>query len=240
MKNETSRLLCIKSSLLALDFIFGLSGVGLACVGGSVALEFVDVAVVVREVTSHAAVVLAIVGGIVFFLSVFGCIAVIGENNSMIKGFTVIMCITFTVEIGVGLLAYFHRGVVHSNMVNLYLKTLRRYSMEHRIKISVDKLQKKFECCGAMDYTDWFNTTVGKAVPDSCCIKEKPQCGSAIQSHAKDNIHVQGCIKKMDSWIWNRSFIIGGIGVGLGIAQVIAMIFSCLLLRILITDYEEL
>ncbi|XP_058889798.1 CD63 antigen-like isoform X2 [Acipenser ruthenus] len=240
MKKETSKLLWIKSSLLALAFIFGLSGVGLVCVGGSVALEFVDVAVVVREVTSHAAVVLAIIGGIVFLMSVFGCIAVIGENNSMIKGFTVIMCITFTVEIGVGLFAYFHRGVVHSNMVNLYLKTLRRYSTERRIKISVDRLQKKFECCGAMDYTDWFNTTVGKAVPDSCCIKEKPQCGSVVQSHAKDNIHVQGCIKKMDSWIWNHNFIIGGVGIGLGIAQVIAMIFSCLLLRILLTDYEEL
>ncbi|XP_041117278.1 CD63 antigen-like [Polyodon spathula] len=191
MNKETSKLLWIKCALLALDFVFWLSGVVLICVGGSVELEFVDVAVVVREVTSHAAVVLAIIGGIVFFLSLIGCIAVIGENNSMIKGFTVIMCIVFTVEIGVGLFAYFHRGAVHSNMVNLYMKTLRRYSTERRIQISVDRLQKEFECCGAMDYTDWFNATVGKAVPDSCCIKEKPQCGSAVQSHAKDNIHLQ-------------------------------------------------
>lgn len=36
----------------------------------------------------------------------------------------------------------------------------------------MDPIQEKLECCGVVNYTDWFNSTSSSSlVPGSCCIK---------------------------------------------------------------------
>ncbi|KAG2459312.1 KALRN protein, partial [Polypterus senegalus] len=82
------------------------------CVGGSVQLNFYDVSVVVKEISSGAPTVLFATGILIFFLSLFGCMAVLLESKIMVQLFTVLMIIMFFVEVGVGISAYVYRGLL--------------------------------------------------------------------------------------------------------------------------------
>ncbi|XP_069052850.1 CD63 antigen-like isoform X2 [Lepisosteus oculatus] len=150
--------------------------------------------------------------------------------------FSIVLFIMFIVEIGAGVSAYLYRKGIHKSILDVYLKTLHSYPTEPNLKVPVDRLQKQFHCCGAVIYSDWFNTTLRNAVPDSCCMKETPHCGTSINETT--NIYTQGCIDKIGSWIHEHSILIGGIGVGFGVAQVAGVVFCFLLVKHLEAEYE--
>ncbi|XP_066544005.1 CD63 antigen isoform X2 [Amia ocellicauda] len=137
------KLVWIKISLLFLNLFFWVAGLTLMCVGASVELNLSDVSVVIKDVTSGAAVVLIIVGILIFFLSFFGCVSVIGENTTLIKVFSILLFFMFLVEIGVGVSSYVYREGIHRSLVDLYLQTLQKYPIDTDIQLSVDRLQKQ-------------------------------------------------------------------------------------------------
>ncbi|XP_066544004.1 CD63 antigen isoform X1 [Amia ocellicauda] len=234
------KLVWIKISLLFLNLFFWVAGLTLMCVGASVELNLSDVSVVIKDVTSGAAVVLIIVGILIFFLSFFGCVSVIGENTTLIKVFSILLFFMFLVEIGVGVSSYVYREGIHRSLVDLYLQTLQKYPIDTDIQLSVDRLQKQLHCCGAVGYTDWFNTTLQHIVPDSCCIQEKPLCGSTVSTNGTTYIYTQGCIAMVGSWVHEHNILIGGVGVGLGFLQVVGMVFGFLLMKSLQAEYESM
>ncbi|XP_077305869.1 CD63 antigen-like [Lithobates pipiens] len=202
-------LLCIKGGFFLVILFFWASGVALICLGASVQMKLSDVSVVITETSSGAPLVLTIVGMIIFFLSGFGAVAVIKENNTLIKIFTVIMLLVFAIEIIVGISAYAYKDM--------------------------------FQCCGARNFTDWFkvNTSSGVSsgsVPPSCCKTVQLQCGENAGARI-DNIYTQGCVMKMQMWISEHVEVIGAVGVGLGFSQILGIVFSCLLVRLLQENY---
>ncbi|XP_028663998.2 CD63 antigen-like [Erpetoichthys calabaricus] len=235
---KSGQLLWIKLFICFLNSLFWISGIVLMCVGGSVQLNFYDVSVVVKEISSGAPVVLFASGILIFFLSLFGCMAILLESKIMIQLFTVLMFIMFFMEVGVGISAYVYRGLVHNTVVNLFLKTMQKYSTEPEIKSSMDHLQEMLDCCGATDFTDWFNTSLVNVVPDSCCVEMKHNCGFDVEVSGEKNINMQGCVVKLQNWIQDHHLLIGGVGVGLGITHIVGMTVCCILLHQLKEEYE--
>ncbi|EZA58822.1 CD63 antigen [Ooceraea biroi] len=92
------------------------------------------------------------------------------------------------------------------------------------------------QCCGMNGPADW--PMVGfpsNTVPDSCC-KELP-----TQSKCDLNsIHIygEGCMTKLQSAIENNAMILGGVGIGIALIQLIGVIFACCLARSIRREYE--
>ncbi|KAM3916998.1 CD63 antigen-like [Leptodactylus fuscus] len=243
MKPESqTKLLCIKGGLFCVILFFWVTGVALICLGASVQMKLSDISIVVAETSSGAPVVLTIVGMIIFFLSGFGAVAAIKENNVLIKSFTGIMLLIFVIEIIVGMSAYSYSDKIQRNVLNRFLKMLNKYGVDKKISRGVDGVQQEFQCCGANNFTDWFNVSSRipqNAVPSSCCRSVQQKCGEGALEHS-ERLYTEGCVLKMKLWISEHFGLIGAVGVGLGLSQILGILFSCLLVKMLQEKYESL
>ncbi|XP_043929593.1 CD63 antigen-like [Protopterus annectens] len=216
-------------------------GVAMMCVGAAIQLNLLDIAMVITDATSGAPAVLTIMGVLNFFMSIFGAVSVLKENYTMIKVFAGMMLAIFFMEIMVGMAAYIHRDKVRHSILKGFLKTLSTYKTETKVRSSVDILQIKFKCCGATNYTDWFSNTTGlnhMTVPLSCCKKMEENCRKNINKTSAANIYQQGCVNMVNIWIQQHIGVIGGLGIGFGFVQVVAMTLSYLLLKALQQNYR--
>ncbi|XP_034641892.1 tetraspanin-7-like [Trachemys scripta elegans] len=212
--DSSNKLILIKVCLYFIDLFYWVSGVMLLCIGVSVQMKLHDTFTVVNEASSGVPVIITVVGGVIVSVSAFGAIAILKSNQTMIKVFTGMLLIIFLIEILVGISAYAYRGKLHDNLLRSFLKTLDKYNRESQVTKGVDHLQEKFQCCGAQNYTDWFNTTFGSlnsAVPNSCCKIITKSCGMNLSNDAA-NIN----------------------------QQLLGILFSYMLLRLLNEDYVNL
>ncbi|XP_074858022.1 CD63 antigen-like [Carettochelys insculpta] len=240
--DSSNKLIIIKFCLYLIDLFYWVSGVILLCIGVSVQMTLHDTFMVMNEASTGVPVIITIVGGIIISISAFGAITILKSSHTLIKVFTGMLLIIFLIEIIVGISAYAYRGKLHNNLLGSFLKTLDKYNQESQVTKGVDNLQKNLQCCGAQNYTDWFNTTFGSlssAVPNSCCKKKTKSCGMNL-SNDTANINQEGCIQKLRKWAEEHIALIGGVGISVGFAQLLGILFSYMLLRILKEDYVNL
>ncbi|NXG53566.1 TSN3 protein, partial [Psilopogon haemacephalus] len=70
----------------------------------------------------------------------------------------------------------------------------------------VDMVQRRLQCCGVQNYTDWLKTTdpswhllAGSThVPESCCKEKYSDCMGDLNN--LDQIFQEGCLKKLEHW----------------------------------------
>ena len=84
-------------------------------------------------------------------------------------------------------------------------------------------------------YLDWKNTTFNtngslSNAPDSCCTQVHEGCGKN-QLTNNGTIYHTGCITAFGDSIEDHAYIVGGVGAGLGLLQIIALIVSCCLAK---------
>ncbi|XP_048725036.1 CD63 antigen-like [Caretta caretta] len=240
--DSSKKLILIKVCLYFIDLFYWVSGVVLLCIGVSVQMKLHDAFVLVNETSSGVPVIITIVGGVIISVSAFGAIAILKSSHTMIKVFTGMLLIIFLIEIIVGISAYAYRAKLHDNLLRSFLKTLDKYNRESQVTKGIDHLQENFQCCGAQNYTDWFNTTFGSlssAVPNSCCKMVTKSCGMNL-SNDTANINQQGCIQKLKKWAEEHIALIGGVCISVGFAQLLGILFSYMLLRLLNEDYVNL
>ncbi|XP_073401378.1 CD63 antigen-like [Dendrobates tinctorius] len=240
MKTEPQgNVVCVKAALLCVILFYWVTGVVLICLGASAQMKLSDVSVVVVETSSGAPMVLTVVGMVIFFLSGFGAVAAIKENLILIKIFTGIMLLVFVAEIVVGMSAYSYRDKLHRDLLSRFMKVMDKYGAEKLVTRAVDGVQQRFQCCGAKNFTDWFNVSSGiyeSSVPSSCCRIPRPKCGEDALGHS-EGLYQEGCVLKMKTWISEHFDVIGAVGIGLGFTQILGILFSCLLVKILQDNY---
>lgn len=77
----------------------------------------------------------------------------------------------------------------YPNEENMFRKKMN--AIQKRVKFKKQKKRENYlikiyfqlHCCGIDEYRDWFNSDIWSGqsfVPDSCCIKEKLDCGKLI------------------------------------------------------------
>ncbi|XP_053568103.1 CD63 antigen-like [Bombina bombina] len=225
-----------------MDMLHPVTGVALICIGASVQMGLSDVLIVLNETSSGTPLVLTIVGMIIFFLSGFGAVAALKENLFLLKTFSGMMLMLFIIEIIVGISAYSYRDKLQRVLSRNFLILLNQYGSDKEITKGLDLLHQKFQCCGAQNFTDWFNSTFGKStssVPMSCCKNIQQKCGDHPLENS-ENIYKEGCVEKMRNWIGDHIGVIGAVGVGFGVAQICGILFSWWLVKILQEDYVTL
>ncbi|XP_014480566.1 PREDICTED: CD63 antigen-like isoform X2 [Dinoponera quadriceps] len=183
-----------------------------------------------------APVLMIIVGVIVFLVSFFGCCGAVKENHCMIITFSVLLLLIFALELGAGITGYMMRGEISNMLENRMNSTMRQYEENRDIRNSWDIMQHDLQCCGMNSPADWIQFgSEDNTIPESCC-KELPAQGKCDAN----SIHLfeDGCMMRLKAAIESSALILGGVGVGIAIVQLIGVIFACCLARSIRREYE--
>uniref|UniRef100_A0A672ZU29 Tetraspanin n=1 Tax=Sphaeramia orbicularis TaxID=375764 RepID=A0A672ZU29_9TELE len=170
------------------------------------------------------AVILIVVGVVMFFITFCGCIGALRENIRLLK---TVLDTTIT-NIGSVCFPSVMKAIVH-------------YRDDLDLQNLMDYIQKEFKCCGWNNYTDWswnlyFNCTHENpssercAVPYSCCtpvpgeVFVNTMCGFGVQTQnyldANKSIYPVGCADRAVMWIESHLLLVGALTLGLALPQV--------------------
>ncbi|KAK9304229.1 hypothetical protein QLX08_004235 [Tetragonisca angustula] len=227
---------CIKYLTFLFNLIFAITGIVLIAVGTVILVVYSGYNNFMDSWFFAAPVLMIVIGAIVFIVSFFGCCGAVKENHCMIITFSVLLLLIFALELGAGIAGYMMRGEVRTMVENRLNTTMEEYSTNNDIRRSWDIMQHDLECCGMIGPTDWAYVGFAEnTVPNSCC-KEVPE-GSKCDSNSI-HIHLSGCMGNLQSATEHNALILGGVGIGIAIIQLIGVIFACCLARSIRREYE--
>jgi len=218
---------------------------GAAVLGGGIYME-VEMSKYLDFLDNQAvstAIVLIVIGALIAVVSFVGCCGAVTNNACLMKTYGAFLCILLIAEIGTAIAIFVLKNDVLDLAKDGMSKTQKTYGQDDfkAPTESWDLVQSEFKCCGVSSYADWTAATkLSKdSLPDSCCIKETESCGSGILAKPdfKSQIHTEGCLDKFVDEVKSHAGIAAGIGIGIGVIQLITIITAiCLGKRM---DYES-
>uniref|UniRef100_A0A3P9KDV3 Tetraspanin-33 n=1 Tax=Oryzias latipes TaxID=8090 RepID=A0A3P9KDV3_ORYLA len=199
---------------------------------------------VVDTLTVDPALLLIMVGSVMFLITFLGCFGALRNATCPLKMFLVILAVVFLLQIAAGVVGYLFTDKVMERTEKLMMKAIIRYREDRDLENAIDFVQKKFQCCGVENYKDWSQNPYfdcldtnpsleACGVPFSCCIHLKNQtvhntmCGYGMQMQKEDlaskNIFTVGCLEKILWWAKNNLRLVGGLTAGLLLLEVASL-----------------
>uniref|UniRef100_A0A6I8PXX1 Tetraspanin 10 n=1 Tax=Xenopus tropicalis TaxID=8364 RepID=A0A6I8PXX1_XENTR len=184
------------------------------------------------------------VGLIVSFLSVSGCLGFIRENIYLLRCFSLGISILMVTQLLSAIIIFAFKDQIIGSVKNSLLVALSRYHDDSDLKFIMDEVQLGMECCGVQSYTDWavslyFNCSspgvYACGVPYSCCIDPfengtviNSQCGvGAMQmgeTMAGSVIFLGGCVPQMILWLQRKFWDIAAVFLLVMVIQLVCVV----------------
>lgn len=197
---------------------------------------------------SASAYLLMAAGAIVILTGLIGGCATLKEIKSLLIVFLILLFSIFLLEIIAGVLAFvkyqecfpFCHQLDEELQQNLKQSMQQKYQQpgQDSVTQAVDRLQQELKCCGSNSSADWADSAWIQdnsnelLVPDSCCKTPEELCGR--RDHPSNIYRVEGgCIKKLETFILKQLYILGALGVGIALLQLLGMMFTCCLYKAL-------
>ncbi|TSK22590.1 Tetraspanin-15 [Bagarius yarrelli] len=199
------------------------------------------------------AVILIVLGIVMFIVSFIGVLASLRDNLTLLKVFLYTLAICLILELLGGILAL----VFRNRTVELLNKNVRKgmvnYYDDLDFKNIMDFVQRKFKCCGGADYTEWavnmyHNCTapgpLACGVPYTCCVTQPNEvtntlCGYKVidknRLQLTDTIYIRGCTDAIFIWLMDNYKIMAGLLLGILVPQ----FFGVLVAWLYITRVED-
>ncbi|NWQ86158.1 TSN36 protein, partial [Burhinus bistriatus] len=128
------------------------------------------------------------------------------QQGALMYLLLVILCL----EISSAVLAQFYVVRMASELKNTMGYLVYQYNGIHSQgpgSRAVDAVQRKLQCCGVQNYTDWLKATAAswhlpdeKAhVPESCCKEKYSHCRGDLDH--LEQLFQEGCLKKLEDWL---------------------------------------
>ncbi|NWR37871.1 TSN3 protein, partial [Tachuris rubrigastra] len=99
---------------------------------------------------------------------------------------------------------------------------------------AVDVMQRKLQCCGVRNYTDWLKARAASwhltaCVPTSCCKEKYSHC----RGHLKhlEHLYQEGCLKKLGDQLWFVMLYVFWCCTVLSILELLAGVSNVILMR---------
>uniref|UniRef100_W5NJK5 Tetraspanin n=1 Tax=Lepisosteus oculatus TaxID=7918 RepID=W5NJK5_LEPOC len=204
------------------------------------------------------AVILIVVGVVMFFITFCGCIGALRENIKLLKTFSLSLTLVFLTQLAIAVLGFFYSDQTQARdaLGKFVKKAIVHYRDDIDLQNLVDYIQKEFRCCGWNNYTDWsrnvyFNCTQENpsrercGVPYSCCTPVPGEavintmCGFGVQSQnfpeASKSIYPAGCADRAVVWIESHLLLVGALAMGLALPQIAGIVLS----QILISQIQD-
>ncbi|XP_077450561.1 tetraspanin-15 [Stigmatopora argus] len=192
------------------------------------------------------ALILIILGIVMFIVSFIGVLASLRDNIDLLKVFMYTLAVCLILELLGGILAL----VFRNQTVDLLNKNIRKgivnYYDDLDFKNIMDFVQKKFACCGGQDFTDWSvnmyhncsaRGPLACGVPYTCCITKQNEvvntlCGYKTLEQERlnliDVIHIRGCTDAFFIWLADNYKIMAGLLLGILLPQFFGVAISWL------------
>ncbi|KAL0964687.1 hypothetical protein UPYG_G00327590 [Umbra pygmaea] len=193
------------------------------------------------------AVILIVLGVMMFIVSFIGVLASLRDNLMLLKVFLYTLTFCLVLELLGGIMAL----VFRNQTVDILNKNIRKgivnYYDDLDFKNIMDFVQRKFKCCGGNEYTDWkvnmyHNCSapgqMACGVPYTCCFQKNPyevantQCGSKVLDKERlslqDTIYIRGCTDAVFIWLMDNYKTMAGLMFGIIFPQFFGVIISWL------------
>lgn len=148
--------------------------------------------------------------------------------------FSVFLVIVFLVEIGIGIAGYLKHDELPAILESGFNKTLEDYTSSIEAQHAWALVQGELKCCGIKGASDWKPIFINNTVPASCC-SQMPvhvnQCSSEFASK-------MGCMPMLFNLLDSKSLLLGGVGIGIALIQLVGVFFACCLSRAFRENYE--
>ncbi|XP_015604405.1 CD63 antigen isoform X2 [Cephus cinctus] len=228
---------CVKYLLFLFNLIFAITGIIFISVGAIILSLYNGYSNFVDNWFFAAPILMIVVGIVVFLVSFFGCCGAVKENHCMIITFSVLLLLIFALELGAGISGYTMRGEVRTMLEERLNATMFEYKNNEDVGRSWNAMQHDLECCGLNSPLDWNHTGLfpGNNLPDSCC-SEIPSTDKCDSNSV--NVYPNGCMNILRDTIENNALILGSVGIGIALIQLIGVIFACCLARSIRREYE--
>eukprot|EP00794_Sanderia_malayensis_P018166 gene18166-19979_t len=242
---------CVKNCFLVCATLLWFTAAGIFAIGVWTLAAKNDYEALLGSVMYVASAGIMIASGLFgLFVCTFGIIGATRESRFMVLGFFVMITIVCLLELVAGILAYVYRGEVQTEVSKSLNATIAsKYGVVGHEKETraVTKLQKTYQCCGDVDFASWHNSLWRKSnnisgvaeVPDSCCISPSAKCG--VRTHPsniwRNDLKPLGCFTKLERYLSDHLFIMGIVGICVGIVQMSCMALSMWLYRLIVDSY---
>ncbi|XP_011503265.1 PREDICTED: CD63 antigen-like [Ceratosolen solmsi marchali] len=217
---------CIKYLLFIFNFIFALSGLAILICGVIIhmSMDYVIKANIEVPISSPA-IVLIIIGAVIFIIAFFGCCGAIRESHCMVITFAILLLTLLIIKVSVASYIFIQNGnKIEEKIFKDLEKSIKQYfNSNEAIRTKVDSIQFVFQCCGYNSYNDYLNdqkNTQG-IIPGSCCNKQENQF-----CHTSEASKVEGCGKILYSFIIYYGSALCGLALGIAVIELIGIIFS--------------
>ncbi|KAM3876293.1 tetraspanin-33 [Diretmus argenteus] len=196
---------------------------------------------VVDTVTVDPALVLIVVGSLMFMITFLGCFGALRNATCLLKMFLGVLVAILLLQVAAAVVGYLFTDMVMERTEKLMMKAVVRYREDQDLENVIDFIQKKFQCCGVQTYKDWSHNVYfdcsetnpsleACGVPFSCCIQVHNQtvlntmCGYGMQeleeTLAREDVFTVGCLEKIIWWSKNNLFLVAGLTGGLLLLEV--------------------
>lgn len=221
---------CVKYTLFLFNLIFFIAGLALIIAGAVTLTKLSEYLEFMGGSATGLAILVIIVGCIIFIIGFFGCCGAYKENYCMVMTFAGLLAIIFILEIGAGIGAYVARDEVSGIITEEMTDSMSKYGMEGEESITStwDLVQHDLECCGTNGTASWDGS-----IPTSCCLEVTDTCIAD-----GDQTYDDGCLEKFIDWVEANILVIGGVGIGLAFIQIVGIILSCCLARSIKKEYQ--
>ena len=102
-----------------------------------------------------------------------------------------------------------------------------------------DKFQRKYMCCGAQNYSDFFPIFPQDEVPRSCCThaaKKNGQCPDPFKAISTpddiDDIYTRPCLDVVAPKLREAMLVLAVVAIAIGISQSSGIVFSALMIYV--------
>ncbi|XP_044218178.1 tetraspanin-33 [Thunnus albacares] len=229
----------IKYTLFIFCYIFWVVSAVLTAVG--VYAKIAKERDVVDTLTVDPALLLIVVGSVMFLITFLGCCGALRNTTCLLKTFLGILAVVLLLQIAAGVVGYLFTDMVMERTERLMMKAIIRYREDQDLENAIDFIQKKFQCCGVESYKDWSHNVYFECsdtnpsleacgVPFSCCVHLQNQtvlntmCGYGMQqlkdSSAGHDVFTVGCLEKIVSWAKNNLLLVAGLTAGLLLLEI--------------------
>ncbi|KAI1891884.1 hypothetical protein AGOR_G00148320 [Albula goreensis] len=234
MENGKKYYKMIKYTLFVCCYFFWVASAVLIAVG--IYAKIAKEGGVVDSLTADPALLLIIIGSLMFIITFFGCCGALRNHVMLLKLFLGILVAILLLQVAAAVLGFLFSDLVLQRTELLMRKGITRYREDMDLENLIDFVQKKFQCCGVHSYMDWSDNQYfvcsgtnpsleACGVPFSCCIRHRNEtvlntmCGYEVQGqekpYAEKTIYIAGCLEKIVRWGKQNLLLVGGMTVGL-------------------------
>ncbi|KAG6442161.1 CD63 antigen [Manduca sexta] len=227
---------CIKYMLLCITAIFVLTSALIISVGTTIYAIYHDVSFFLEDHFFSPATFVIVIGVIMLFVSLFGCIGALKESTCLVNIFAVILSIVFVLEIAASIAAYALRGQVTTMLDTNLRDTMPKYYRNPEVQDAFDFIQSRLNCCGVDSYLDWSDvfpptgvngiSVANISVPNSCCAESRFEIVDNTQIDECVKLYANGCLPRVFYLVYQSAGLLGAGAMTIAFIQIIGIIFS--------------